>query len=213
MKTFVMETLETLVEKYQQEKQTTNELRYQISQDIKDLTDEITDELYGDLMDWSITCSDDYIRMNRDNNGWSSTNDIEISLRDGRLRIMENYRPNNVSAQVMSLVMTTLVKYQERFMDIQLDVIKLDSDKEYDIRQLIFKKVEGMTWETLVNGKSIKFNNTTYRMTQHSKNMFNLSIETPYNSTTKRYNINTILNKLSDYIRNEVDTLTLKNNK
>jgi len=213
MKTFVMETLETLVEKYQQEKQTTNELRYQISQDIKDLTDEITDELYGDLMDWSITCSDDYIRMNRDKNGWSSTNDIEISLRDGRLRIMENYRPNNVSAQVMSLVMTTLVKYQERFMDIQLDVIKLDSDKEYDIRQLIFKKVEGMTWETLVNGKSIKFNNTTYRMTQHSKNMFNLSIETPYNSTTKRYNINTILNKLSDYIRNEVDTLTLKNNK
>jgi len=213
MKTFVMETLETLVEKYQQEKQTTNELRYQISQDIKDLTDEITDELYGDFMDWSITCSDDYIRMNRDNNGWSSTNDIEISLRDGRLRIMENYRPNNVSAQVMSLVMTTLVKYQERFMDIQLDVIKLDSDKEYDIRQLIFKKVEGMTWETLVNGKSIKFNNTTYRMTQHSKNMFNLSIETPYNSTTKRYNINTILNKLSDYIRNEVDTLTLKNNK
>ena len=213
MKTFVMETLETLVEKYQQEKQTTNELRYQISQDIKDLTDEITDELYGDLMDWSITCSDDYIRMNRDKNGWSSTNDIEISLRDGRLRIMENYRPNNVSAQVMSLVMTTLIKYQERFMDIQLDVIKLDSDKEYDIRQLIFKKVEGMTWETLVNGKSIKFNNTTYRMTQHSKNMFNLSIETPYNSTTKRYNINTILNKLSDYIRNEVDTLTLKNNK
>jgi len=213
MKTFVMETLETLVEKYQQEKQTTNQLRYQISQDIKDLTDEITDELYGEFMDWSITCSDDYIRMNRDNNGWSSTNDIEISLRDGRLRIMENYRPNNVSAQVMSLVMTTLVKYQERFMDIQLDVIKLDSDKGFDIRQQIFNKVEGMTWQTLVSGKSIKFNDTTYRMTQHSKNLFNLSIETPYNSTTKRYNINTILNKLSDYIRNEVDTLTLKNNK